>query len=85
MGWNLPPGCTDKDIDDAAPREAETIEEYQDMRREAIWVERTMHDIETAFDELCGQGYEKEAKEVFDKVQREHWPIVHHYRGEAAE
>jgi hypothetical protein len=21
MGWNLPPGCTDKDIDDAAPQD----------------------------------------------------------------
>lgn len=20
MGWNLPPGCTDRDIDDAAPQ-----------------------------------------------------------------
>ncbi len=26
MGWNLPPGCTDKDIDDAAPQNEPDVE-----------------------------------------------------------
>lgn len=29
MGWNLPPGCTDKDIDDAAPQNEPDEELYQ--------------------------------------------------------
>lgn len=38
MGWNLPPGCTDKDIDDAAPQnepddESEITELTKDIMR----------------------------------------------------
>ena len=76
MGWNLPPGCTDKDIDDAANG---PIEDHLDDRREAIWVERTLWEVETACEELIGKGYEAELREVIAKL---HLPVEKHYRGE---
>lgn len=41
------------------------IEDFLDMRREAIWVERSLHEIECLCDELVGRGY---GSELMDKL-----------------
>lgn len=68
-GW-LPPGCADKDVDDAANGDPET---FLDMRREAIWIERTMHEIQSNCDEMVGKGYGDELKALLDMIRDEHW------------
>lgn len=58
-GW-LPPGCTDKDIDDAAPQtptSSGNLEDFQDQERAIINLELNSRDAESALWWLTEHGY----------------------------
>jgi hypothetical protein len=73
----LPPGCTEKDVDEAAPGYWDEPMEWQNDQQRAEWeeaqqrkdeAETRLREIEENFRWLCATGYQTEALAKWEEL-----------------